>query len=227
MEKEKEKSLQDRLREMGIYTLHIFEEHGYGLEEQDNTVYHCKSGLVLKLKPVSSVLIRARAKTVPYPKPPMYYNPTTERDEENWGSPEFVDALTKWDVEQAELTMGTLFLYGTHVLHLPEDIPDYQDHSWSDSLEDKEVWGEHAMTGIPPKGDARYIRWLEFIALRDEEAMEIGAQIRILGGAVPEEAVQEAMDSFRGNNRGTTDNRVVPVSTNRKQRRSNKASNRG
>jgi len=207
------------LKDNSLSPLHIWQENGFGVDKDDPTQYHTQSGVVLRLKAVSSVLIRTRARALPIPRPPMYVNPQTEREEENWASPDYITALTEYDEAMAQLNMGTLYLLGTEVLTIPPGVPAPEDTTWSDQLSDPEIWGKQAMS-IPQGGGKRYIMWLMYIALRDEELAEVGTQIRILGGAVPEEAVREAMDSFRHGDRRNGDNGVGP--TNRAQRRKRK-----
>lgn len=205
-----------KLREMGLSGLHIWPDDGFGVDKADDALYHCQSGVILRLKPVSSVLIRTRVRSIPVPLVPMYHNPTTEREEENWTAPEYIAALTKYDQDVAEVNIGTLFLLGTEVVSVPPSVATWESTAWSTPLTDREIWGDLAMA-VPDSGQKRYIFWMTYIALRDVEAAEVSTQIRILGGAIPEEAVKEAMDSFRAGDRRDA---TVGVDTpNRQQRR--------
>jgi len=208
-------------------SIKIVDDKDFGVDASDPSIYRCRSGLVLRLKPVGSLLIRQRSLAIPTPEPPMV---TTDsgREEPHYGAPSYIRALQDYDEEVAKVNMGTYFLLGTEVLERPDDIPDVDDESWSRRLEDPETWGDQAMS-IPRVGsDARYIFWITNIALRDIEIAEIGAQIRVLSGALSEAVVKEAMASFRNidNTGSNSTGRVEPTKLNRAQRRTNNRANR-
>lgn len=200
------------------------DDHSYGVDSDDSSIYHTRSGVTLKLKPVSQMLVTKRGQSILIPEPPMVTD-DRGREEPNLASPSYAKALREYDEKVAYVTMGTLLLFGTEVIgDLPPDVPPLQDKSWSDRLENKVTWGEQAME-IPTDPDGRYIFWMGYIVLRDIEATEISTQIRVLGGMVPEQAVREAQDSFRSVSGGDTNNGVAPL--NRAQRRDRSKSTRG
>lgn len=200
----------------------------WGIDPQDDTIYRTQSGVVLKLKPVSSNLVLRRSSGVPVPEVPLRHwrveGETEDRSEPNYSDPEYVKAVGEYNTRISYINMGSYMLLGTTVLELGSEIPPLESSVWSDMLSNKATWGDDAMD-IPPYDeehkDARYIFWMVNIVLRDIELAEISRQIRVLGGMVEEEAVREAMSSFRGLQEGTTDRGVEP---NRQQRRD---SNRG
>lgn len=200
------------------------DDHSYGVDRDDPSIYHTRSGVTLKLKPVSQILVTRRANEVPMPEAPIIVD-DRGREEPNLSSPSYARALREYDENVSKVVMGTLLLLGTEIIgDLPPDVPAMEDTSWSERLGNEVTWGEQAMK-IPTDHDSRYIFWMGYIVLRDVEITEIPTQIRILGGMVPEGAVKEAQDSFRSLSGGDTDNRVA--TPNRAQRRNNSKSTRG
>lgn len=195
----------------------------YGIDDTDPSIYHCRSGVVLKLKAVSSLLIAKRAEQIPEPVPPTVTD-DHGREEPYYGAPSYQQAVREYNEKISFMNMGTMFLLGTEVVSLPDGFPDATSKLWSDPLEDQVIWGDTAMK-IPTDPSGRYIYWISYIVLNhDIELMEVAAQIKILGGAVPEAAVKEAQDSFRGISGERANTRVA--TTNGEQRGPNRAARR-
>ena len=199
------------------------DELSYGIDPNDNTIYRTRSGVVLKLKPVSSMLINKRSDMVPVPVPPKI-TLDNGRTEDNYADRDYVKAVNEYDRKIADINVGTVLLMGTEVVSRPDSVPDVNDRAWSDQLSNPDTWGEFA-TQVPESGDARYIFWMAYIVLRDIEAAEVGSQIRVLGGAVNEDMVKVAMSTFRGDAQRPT-NPGVDTKPNRAQRRSSNTTKR-
>lgn len=195
----------------------------YGVDSDDRSIYHCRSGVTLKLKAVSSMLIMKRGEQIPEPIPPTVTD-DHGREEPYYGAPSYQQAIREYNEKISFMNMGTNFLLGTEVVNLPPNFPGYLSKVWSDPLEDQVIWGDTAMK-IPSDEGGRYIYWMSYIVLNhDIELMEVAAQIKILGGAVPESAVKEAQDSFRSLSGQRTNTRVA--ATNGEQRSPNRATRR-
>jgi hypothetical protein len=204
-------------------SLNLSGDEIFGVDKDDSTIYHSRSGVTLKLRAVSAMLIARRAQDIPMPEPPVIVD-DRGREEANLASPSYLKALREYDEKISFVNMGTMFLFGTSVLALPDDFPRMEDKSWSDPLENRVTWGESAMT-IPTDHDGRYIFWMTYIVLNhDIEIVEVPAQIRILGGSVPMQAVKDAEDSFRNLSKRDTNTGVG--ATTGEQRGPNRATRR-
>lgn len=193
------------------------------LDPNDNTIFTTADGVVLKLKPVSQVLIAARGRDIPIPEPPMIAIEEKDgREEPYYGAPSYLKAMEDYNTRVNDLARISLLYLGTRLVEVPDDFPTPESTGWSEELEDPAVWGQDAMK-VPTDVSERYVFWLSYIALaRDNDLVEVIAAIRSLGGSVTQLAVLEAMDSFRGSTTGTTDTGVA--TPNRAARRRDRSS---
>lgn len=199
----------------------------FGLDPNDKTLYHCQSGVKIRLKSVSSVLTEKRGSSIPVPKVPMHRwrveGEAVDREEPDYANPDYMAAIKDYNQRVSYVVTGTYLLFGTEIISLG-DVEPCESEVWSRRLGNKATWGEDALD-IPPDDDehhdARYILWLTHVVLRDIEYKQVLDQIQILGGVVGEDLVQTAMRSFRSDEERPTDSGVA---ANRQQRRDN---NRG
>lgn len=204
-------------------SINLTDNKTFGVDNVDPSIYHCRSGVTLKLKAVSSLLIAKRSEQIPEPIPPTVVD-DHGREEPYYGAPSYQQAVREYNEKISFMNMGTMFLLGTEVIDLPPNFPSAESPVWSDPLESTDIWGDTAMK-IPSDKEGRYIYWISYIVLNhDIELMEVSAQIKILGGAVPESAVKEAQDSFRGISGERTNTGMA--TTNGEQRGPNRAARR-
>lgn len=151
------------------------------------------SGVVLKLKKVSRLLVADASKKIKMPKVPTWINEEKGREEENPNDPDYLQAVQDAKYQQAMLVYTVYLAFGTEVESQPITMSQYFETDWADEIK------ETLDIDIPDKPKSRYVTWLKYVALDDEEVNVIMTRIMRLSGTLKEEDVQEVMDSFRSN----------------------------
>jgi len=162
------------------------------------------SGIRLNIKPVPrAALERAFAGVEELkPKPPMWANPTTGKDQPNPSNPDYLARLEAWSSDVVTRATKIYISGGTSIASVPEGYYLPQDAGWVDELE---VMGLD-VSEIPPfpyplrpEGyvhPGRYLAWAELYAFRDELDMTmLFMQARDVMGT-KEETVADAMRYF-------------------------------
>lgn len=155
----------------------------------------CKNGVKLKLNKVPSQLVMAATNNVPVPKIPTFRDEEAGRDRENLDDPAYQQALTDASVQKGLLATSIYFGMGTKLIKpLPEGIPDPNDSEWAEDIEE--------LTGlkVKPTGRSRYVAWLTYLIVGDDEIGPLMEKIQRLSGSVPEADASAAVDSFPSDN---------------------------
>jgi hypothetical protein len=156
------------------------------------------TGIVFKLSKVNNLTIVEAGKKLKAPKIPVMFIEDKGRDEENPNHPEYVDALRDFQMEQGMLLVNTYLAFGTKIISsaLPDDKKPIDDTEWSDDLK------ETLDIDIPIKGKARYLRWLKFHLLGDEDMNALARAVMQFSGRVTQEDVATAEANFRPDESG-------------------------
>lgn len=160
--------------------------------------FTASNGLVLRIRPVSSHVIRDLMRTLPEPKVPIVHLEAKERDEPNPLDPDYIEAVAEYKLKVNDLTERAYLLHTDVYSQLPEGLESYEGTDWSDF---------QRLVGleIHTLGRERYVDWLKYHALTDKDFNDLMTAILVAGGMVSEEAVQQAIESFPNNSVGTTD----------------------
>jgi len=156
------------------------------------------TGVVVRVRPVASLIISDIARAIPEPKPPKVYIEEKAREEENPNDPGYLKALDDRQTAQAMAVNDAFLLMGTEVKSSPPDLWAVESDEWVDRL---------SLVGIgKPEGPhARYLAWMKYVAAPLET--DIVALLRGVGrlSAVTEEDVQAVADGFRRSGEGRAD----------------------
>jgi len=161
-------------------------------EETARPTVTLSNGIVLALKPVPAMVIRAAVNRIPEPKVPKVYIQDKDREEENPDDPDYQRALAQHTEDTSMAAFEAVLLLGTSVVSVPANMERPEGNEWLSKL---------VTLGIGPDGDnpdERYLAWLQYYALttaRDIAALTAAG--RDLAG-VREEAVAQAVTSFPG-----------------------------
>lgn len=165
------------------------------------------SGIVLRLKSVPPETVRRAGEKIPKPKPPVVFIESKGREEENPFDPDYAKALEEWIEQCGNSRMDSILVLGVEIHHLPEGVDGPDDSNW---LEELEYLGIANPLATENKL-ARKLDWLKCYALRTgDDIIKVANQLYRKVGAVTEEEVLLAMESFPGGNRGRTDNGSPP-----------------
>lgn len=158
-----------------------------------------ENGIILRLKPVPPMVLRAASAGVKKPEVPIVLIPEKGRDEPNPNDPQYLADLQQWFANQAEALLTVALILGTAVEFIPEGMHGADDDEWIAEL--REAYGLLAGS-IPPiheeRGSkARYLDWLHLYAIPSETDIHRLTRLLTSGVALTESEVQAAADSFR------------------------------
>lgn len=161
---------------------------------RDPSLFTASNGLRLKLKRVPQLLVLDATKHLRRPRIPMVMDPAKGREMENPNDPDYLDEVRRFVTTQSITALNIYLTLGVTVLTpLPEGVAPLESDEWSDMIH--VVYPE---LEIPPSGPMRKLIWLKYHAVPDEDLNRVLSAIALLGGAVREEDVQRAQETFRG-----------------------------
>lgn len=152
--------------------------------------------LVFKLKFVSRQLIRDAGSKYAEPKIPDVWNEDKQRNEANELDPDYVEARRIYANNIGEVTQRLFLALGTEPLFdnsaLPAGMLPLEDDAWIDDIE------ELTEVVLPRKGRMRYVSWLRYhILADDDDRLALNQAAMRFNGIIFESDVQQAADSFK------------------------------
>lgn len=159
--------------------------------------YTCSTGIVLNIRAVPPRVRTDAMANVPRPKVPKVWIESLGREEENPDDPQYAADLIAWRDEEMRRSFQITFALGTSVNTVPEGYFRPEQDEWIDEIEAvAELNGvESSVRRAPEK--ARYIDWLMYYALGNEEDHAILTTILYSVSLVTEGALAQAIASFR------------------------------
>lgn len=154
--------------------------------------FHCANGVILRLNPVKSSLVRKSWQHLERPSVPRFFIEDKQRWEENPNDPDYKQAVKEFQADRAEIVANTYYMLGTVAKFIPENISPVDSKDWEEILE---IINEK----VPAKPLARYLYWLKYYVLDDDESLELMKSVMRFSGVVLSEDVDEAEESFRDN----------------------------
>lgn len=176
------------------------------IAKPESHLYTSSTGVKVRLKRVSALIISDAAQKLKAPRPPKVFIDDKGREEENPNDPEYIEEMDRYAYNKGYLAVTVYLTLGVEVLHRPDEIPAPESTEWSDEIS--------TITGmeIPATGRARYLAWLKYIAFTETDVATVTTRIMRLNGVIEEADVVEALESFR-NNAGLSTATGVPAST--------------
>jgi hypothetical protein len=154
--------------------------------------YTSSRGVVLKYHKVPSQNLYKAWSKLEAPKVPEVWIEEHGRFEPNPGSPSYIESLGIYRHMRNNLTSYIYFMRGLEVFEIPPNMIPPESEDWYEGLED-------VLEIATLKGKlARQTAWLMYYALDDEEQAEVLLDLMKLSGMIPEADVEDALDSFRG-----------------------------
>lgn len=161
--------------------------------------YVSSKGIKFKIKKIPKLALVDAGKRLKDPKVPMFYNEDKERNEPNPNDPNYIDELRDVNYQRGIAITSVGIVLGTELIKpLPEDVEAPEDTDWSDALNELGI-------EIPEKGRMRYLAWVKYYALDDEEFTILFRTVAGGAGMVFAEEVAEATVAFPGNEARNTD----------------------
>lgn len=154
--------------------------------------------LKFKLKSVSRQLIRDAGSKYPEPKIPNVWNEDKGREEPNELDPDYVEARRIYANNIGEVTqrlflaLGTEPMFGANELLGLPGVHPLDDDTWIEEIE------ELTEVVLPRKGRMRYVSWLRYHVLADDDdRLALNQASMRFNGIIFESDVQAAADSFK------------------------------
>lgn len=159
----------------------------------DPTIFVTSNGVRLKLRKVSRMVIGDAARKLKTPRPPKVFIEEKGREEENPMDPNYVQALQNFRFDAGVLAVNVYFVLGTKVIEpLPDDISPISADDWAEDIK-----AVSADVDIPSTGPRRYLAWLKFYVLNDDDQEDLMKACMRYSGGTLEADVEEAQASFR------------------------------
>lgn len=161
-------------------------------QPMDDGLFKCKTGVVLKMRPIQRWILRERLSQIEEPQPPIVFIESKGRDEPNPADPDYVKAVNEFNAEITRTMANLVIALGTTLKTTPKDMPGPDDEEWIEQFEAAGFTIEQAKT-------KRYVQWVKLVAF-DGSLEEVGKILATSGrqlGAT-EEDVASMEESFRG-----------------------------
>lgn len=157
----------------------------------DGLIHIQETGLVLKINSVPIMLLQNVQKRFPVPKIPKVLLEDKDQWVSNPNDPEYLDALTQREADLGLAMLDVMMGLGTEIHVLPPTLASPDTEEWTEDIEF--FIGEE----VPKKGKGRYLAWLKYYALKNQETFgRIGEAVKQKMG-LTEEQVAAAAESFR------------------------------
>jgi hypothetical protein len=164
-------------------------------EDSDAALWISSNNIKFRLKKVSRMVVADAGRKLKNPRIPIVMNEDKGREEENPNHPDYVAELEDVNYRRGMLAVEVYLALGTEVIERPADICSYEAEEWAQDL------GLFGLE-IPQSGKARYVAWLKYHALNDDDMTALTLAAMRFGGATLEEDVEEAQAGFWDSNPG-------------------------
>ena len=158
--------------------------------ETDPSIWSSSNGIKFRLKRVSRMVISDAGRKIKDPKVPRMMNEDKGREEENPNHPDYIAELADVNYRRGMLAIDVYLALGTVVIECPEGVSLFESSEWQ---EDLELFG----IDVPATGKARYVAWLKYYALSDDDLTALTLVTMRQGGATLEEDVTNAQAGFQ------------------------------
>lgn len=201
----------------------ILEDLSRGEDANDpDTIATLSSGIVLKIKPFSQILLIKVMEKYPAPVAPMIEDEERGVTMANVQDPEYLRSHMEWMGNLMSALRECRIMLGTELISVPDGIEGPDGEEWVATL-------EHFSLPVSTVKSVRYLQWMETIAITNTQDLQIiiRKQQRLMG--VKEDDVAAAISGFPGyEGRGAdTGNGAEPTSRAEKRRgaRANRSRN--
>lgn len=158
----------------------------------EEDVFTSKTGVKLKINKVNRLIVLDAVRKIRDPKIPMVYIETKNRSEENPNDPDYLQAKQEADLDRGMTTINVYLAFGTKPTFIPENKEGPEGQTWS--VDYNEVGLD-----IPQGGRGRYVAWLKYYALLEEEVNDLSLMAMRYSGATLEEDVAKSTTNFQSN----------------------------
>lgn len=151
-------------------------------------------GIKFRLKKVSPFIAMEIGRKMPDPVVPTFYDKDAERHRDNPLDPVYLDQLNTMRANRGMLAMNANLALGTELIHLPSNIQNVNATQWSQELDEATA---HVVE-VPEGSIGRYLAWIRYYALVDQEVNDLMMAVLRYSGVVMEADVEAASENFSG-----------------------------
>jgi hypothetical protein len=180
-------------------------------KEPPSDLITLSTGVVLRGKKANPLALVTAMSAHPRPEPPIWFDEKMGREMLNYDDPNYLDDLKNHEMKQTNALLVVMINYGTELESLPKGMEGPhpiqkrkkigEDENKKAIYETEIIWpkwiDDYSLMGIPmhPTRESwRYLRWVQFVAMTDENDMgKIQEVVGRLSG-LSEKAVQAAED---------------------------------
>lgn len=149
------------------------------------------SGVVLRGKQANPLILVQVMAAFPRPEPPLVYMQAMGREIENSDDPNYIERLQSWKLEYADRLVTAMVTLGTELVSKPKSVAGPEKDDWLE---------EYSLLGLPVHPESktwRYLTWVKFYAVKNEEDMKLIQEVVGRLSGVRESAVKSA-ENFSG-----------------------------
>ena len=180
-------------------------------KEEPSDLITLSSGVVLRGKKANPLALMTAVTAHPRPDPPIWFDEKMGREMLNYDDPNYLEEIKGQEMKQSNAMLVVMISYGTELVSVPKGMeephpiekkvkvgvdekkkPIYETEiKWPKWIED------YSLMGIPmhPTNKSwRYLRWVQFEAMSDEEDMEKIQEVVGRLSGLTEKSVQDAED---------------------------------
>jgi hypothetical protein len=166
----------------------------------ESEIITLSTGVVVRLKPVSSSLVEQVRSAIPMPEVPVVFIKEKEREEENPNDPHYINEVEEVNRKRSEAILDALCIFG---IELVDGLPE--DDAWLKKLQKLEQRGGLDLSGFDLEDEFdRDLLYKRCVAVAGDDLSIVGT----LHGPRPLE-VARARSMFLGD-KGRGANRGVP-----------------
>jgi hypothetical protein len=165
--------------------------------QEDPAKWVSEKGIVLRLRKVASIILSDAGRKLKEPVVPKIFDEEKGREEENPNDPDYRSAYEDITYRRSMLAIDVYLAFGTEVVEIPDDLDPPESPLW---IADLQEFGLE----IPKGGKARYVAWLKYYALSDQDLTSLSIAAMRFGGATLEADAQAAQDGFQPDSEGET-----------------------
>jgi hypothetical protein len=166
-------------------------------KETGDGITTLSTGVRVRLSPVPPGILEDVAQRVRPPKVPMWRNPEKDVDEPNPNHPDYIEALSRFELEQAAAILDAMALFG---MELADGLP--ADDRWLKQLKIMSKRGGFDINAYDLEDEVdREFLYKRYLALGNEDLLTIGRS----AGNITGEDVERARRSFRDDEAQQTD----------------------
>lgn len=169
--------------------------------ETEKNHIRLSTGVVLRKKVYSKLLLKRVHDQFPSPKPPRVFLEEKGREEENPNDPAYLEAVERHASDLGERMIDAAIIKGTEIVSVPDGFSRPEDTEWQE---------ENAAMSIevPQSRAMRYLFWVKYEAApADDDMVKLLRELLSMHG-VTEEAVATEMDKFPGETARSEDPQV-------------------